>query len=76
MDTTYRLISLTEQGNVGMTASSRELAKMVPGDLTRFGNTRLAIERTDWVEKFDKMVVNRSVVVEAESAPNEWTIGV
>lgn len=76
VDTTYRLVSLTEEGNSGQTAATADLAKLVPGNLTRFEGTRLAIERTDWIEKYDKMVVNRSVIVEAESHPQEWTIGV
>lgn len=75
VDTTYRLVSLTEEGNAGMTAASPELARLVPGNLVRWETTRLAIEKTDWIEKFDKMVVNRSVVVDAEAKPGEWTIG-
>ena len=74
MDTTYRLVVLGDRENVGQTAASSELAKLVPGDLER-GNQRLGIERTDWVDHFGKMRIQRTILVEAEEAPGEWTIG-
>jgi hypothetical protein len=74
-DTTYRLIVLgSDRANVGQTALTPELAKLVPGDLNR-GNQRLGMERTDWVDHFDKPKIIRSVLIEAESTPGEWTIG-
>lgn len=74
-DTTYRLIVLgSDRTNVGQTALTPELAKLVPGDLNR-ENQRLGMERTDWADHFDKPKVIRSVLIEAESTPGEWTIG-
>ena len=75
VDTTYRLIALNgDRTNVGQTALTPELAKLVPGDLVR-GGQRLGIERTDWAEQFDKLKIIRSVLIDAESHPGEWTIG-
>lgn len=76
MDTTYRLIVLGNREIVGQTAASPELAKLAPGDLDRNRDQRLGIERTDWVDHFGKMRVNRSILIEAEERPGEWTIGV
>ncbi|MGH6975457.1 MAG: hypothetical protein ACREED_00365 [Stellaceae bacterium] len=75
-DTTYRLVVLGNPDMVGRTAASPELAKLVPGDIPTRGRTeRLGMERTEWVQHFEKMKVNRSILVTAESRPNEWTIG-
>jgi hypothetical protein len=74
-EATYRLIVLGDRNNVGQTALTPELARLVPGDLVR-GNQRLGMERTDWVDHFGKPKVARTVLVDAESAPAEWTIGV
>ena len=69
-----RLIVLGDRNNVGQTALTAELAKLVPGDLVR-GDQRLGMERTDWVDHFGKPKIVRTVLVDAESAPGEWTIG-
>ncbi len=74
-DTTYRLVDLSDTANVGKTASSPELAKLVPGDLRRSGQ-RLGIEQTDWKDDFGKKRPYRSVIVDAETSPGDWTIGV
>jgi hypothetical protein len=71
---TYRLIALGDPNNVGQTALTPELAKLVPGNLDR-GNQRLGLERTDWGEHYGKPKVVRSVLIDAESTPGEWTIG-
>lgn len=75
MKTTYRLIVLGEPNNVGQTAATPEFAMLAPGDLDRSSSSRLAIEQTDWTEKFDKLVVNRSVIIDVEPSPGKWTIG-
>lgn len=75
MDTTFRLISLTEEGNIGHTGATPEIAKMIPGNLTRFSDTKLAIERTDWTDSSGKLKPIRSVVVDVESQPGEWVLG-
>lgn len=73
MDTTYRCIDLVDPSEVGQTAASPDLARMVAGHLQR--NHRIALERTDWTDNFGKMKVNRSVIVEAENHPGEWKLG-
>lgn len=74
METTYRLISLLDRTQVGQTASTPELAKLVPADLSRF--ERLGVEQTDWIENFGKMKVQRSILIDAERVPGEWELGV
>jgi hypothetical protein len=74
MDTTYRLVALGDSSNVGQTAATPQLAKLVPGNLYRESN-RLGIERTDWVDHFGKPKVHRTILIEAESRPGEWKIG-
>jgi hypothetical protein len=74
-DTTYRLVDLNNPNNVGRTAATPELAKLVPGDLNREGR-RLGIERTDWVEHNGKPKISRTVLIEVEGVPGEWVIGV
>ena len=74
MNTTYRLVSLLDRTQVGQTAASPELAKLVPSDLSR--DERLGIEQTDWVEHFDKLKVQRSILIDAEGKPGEWKLGV
>lgn len=75
-DTTYRLVVLDDPHTVGRTAVSPELAKLVPGDIRIRGREgRLGMERTDWVEDYGKMKINRSVLIEAEDHPGEWSIG-
>jgi hypothetical protein len=71
---TYRLIVLGEANNVGQTALTPELAKLVPGNLER-GDQRLGMERTDWDQHYGKPKVVRTVLIDAESTPGEWTIG-
>ena len=48
MDTTYRLVALGDSSNVGQTAATPQLAKLVPGNLYREGN-RLGITSTPTV---------------------------
>lgn len=74
MESTYRLVALGDRSNVGQTAASVALAKLVPGELRRDKN-RLGIERTDWIEHFDKVRVHRTVLIEAENVAGEWVIG-
>lgn len=74
METTYRLVSLENKGVVGHTAASPELAKLVPGEIQE-GEERLGIERTDWIEQFDKMKIHRSILIDAESKAGDWKIG-
>ncbi|BBO06306.1 hypothetical protein SG09_56560 [Bradyrhizobium ottawaense] len=76
METTYRLIELGDRTNAGQTALTPELARLVPGDLARYADTRLGIERTDWVEHFGKPKIARTILIEAETHPHEWKIGV
>jgi hypothetical protein len=74
IDVTFRLIVLGERNNVGLTAITPELAKLVPGDLVR-GNRRLGMERTEWVDNFGKLKVHRTILIDAESSAGEWIIG-
>lgn len=76
VESTYRLVELGDRTNVGQTAMTPELAKLVPGDLARFADTRLGMERTDWVEHFGKPKIARTILIEAETLPHEWKIGV
>lgn len=75
---TYRLVLLSSPDIVGRTAASPDLAKLVPGDLgtMQYRGERLGIERTDWVDHFGKPKVQRSVLIEAEDRPGQWTLGV
>jgi hypothetical protein len=75
-ETTFRLVDLEDRSNTGQTALTAQLAKLVPGDLTRRGTTRLGMERTDWVDHFGKPKIVRTVLVDAESESGEWKIGV
>jgi len=76
MKTTFRIIDLDDPAtNVGLTAATRELAMRSPGRLFRDGNTRLAIEQTEWIDRGDRWTVTRSVVVDAEATPGLWKIG-
>jgi hypothetical protein len=50
------------------------LAKLVPGDLDR--SQRLGLEQTDWIDHFGKMRTHRSILIEAEDEPGQWTLGV
>jgi hypothetical protein len=75
IETTYRLIALSDRNNAGQTALTPDLAKLVPGDLVRT-NQRLGIERTDWTDHFGKPKIVRTVLIDAEATPEEWTIGV
>ena len=73
METTYRLIALADRTQVGQTAASPELAKLVPADLGR--DQRLGIEQTDWADHFGKMKVHRTILIDAEDRPGHWTLG-
>lgn len=74
METTYRLIVLENREITGQTAASQELAKLVPPNIDRT-NIRFGMEMTEWTQHFEKMRVNRSILIDAETAPNEWAIG-
>lgn len=74
MDTTFRLISLSDRTRTGQTAATPELAKLVPGELDR--SERLGVEQTDWVDKFGTMKIHRSILVEAEDRAGQWVLGV
>lgn len=75
-DTTYRLIVLGRD-KVGETALTPDLARLVPGSILSGirHKCRLGIERTDWIDDAGRPKPVRSVLVDAESAPGEWTIG-
>ncbi len=73
-ETTFRLIDISDPTNVGRTAASAQLAKLVPGDLNR-ENRRLGMERTDWVEHYGKPKIARTVLVDAERRVGQWEIG-
>jgi hypothetical protein len=75
-DLTYRLISLSPDCDItGQTALTPELAKLVPGGLAVLRSNRLGIERTDWDTGSGKPRAVRSVLIDAETFPCEWTIG-
>ena len=75
MNTTYRLVDLENPANVGKTAATPELAKLVQGDLARNDQIRLCMVQTDWHEEFGKRKITRSIVIEAESHAGEWKLG-
>ena len=81
-DVTYRLIALGDDeigaGLVGQTALTPDLARLVPGGLSNpvvRKRHRLGIERTDWTGDSGKPKPVRSILIDAESEPGEWTIG-
>ena len=79
-DTTFRLVVIGDaeyRGRFGRTAPDPSLAKLVPGHLAYIDRSRyrLGMERTDWVGHLGKMKIHRSVVVDAETQPGQWTIG-
>ena len=73
MDTTYRVISIADNSVAGRTAATAELAKLAAGGLDR--TRRLGVERTEWAEHFGKPKAHRTVLLEAESRPDEWLLG-
>ena len=75
-DSTYRVVVLGGDRDItGQTADTPELAKLVPPDVDR-SKFRLGVERTDWDEHFGKPRAVRTVLIEAETKPNEWKVGV
>ncbi len=74
-EVTYRLVALNNPDIAGRTASSIELARLVPGDVARCRSEKLGLERTDWGEHYGKPKVIRTVLIDAESHPGEWTLG-
>jgi hypothetical protein len=72
-DTTFRVVELGGRHKFGRTALTPELAKLVPGDFDRA--QRLGIEQTDWEEDFGKKRPKRTVLIEAEDEPGQWTLG-
>lgn len=86
-DVTYRLVALgmgPGAGVVGQTGLTPDLARLVPGGLDEpevRKRHRLGIERTDWSSGGGGMLRPgglkpiRSVLIEAEASPGEWTIG-
>ena len=74
MDVTFRVVNLVDRDEVGQTGATPEIAKLTASSLSRA--CRLGLERTDWIEHFGKMKVHRSVIVEVESRPGEWELGV
>jgi hypothetical protein len=75
METTYRLVLLDNTEITGRTAATEELAKLVPGELAHHREKRLGIEMTEWAPHFEKMRPVRSVLINVETTPNEWTLG-
>jgi hypothetical protein len=39
------------------------------------GRSSSSHEQTEWIDVYDKKKVNRSILIEAESAPGEWKVG-
>jgi hypothetical protein len=74
-DVTYRLVVIDKPGITGRTAASPKLAKLVAGNLAQFRDRRLGLEQTDWGEHFGKPRVIRTVLIDAEIQPGEWTLG-
>jgi len=74
-EATYRLILLSNSEIVGRTAATRDLAMLAPGDLTSYRSERLGLEQSDWVEEYGKPKIRRTILIDAESAPGEWTLG-
>ncbi len=74
MEPTYRVVSLTDGNWAGKTAATPELARLGAGDLDR--EHLLGLERTDWGDNYGKPKAIRTVLVEAESQPGEWKLGV
>lgn len=75
MDTTYRVIDLTDRENIGQTAADPSLAKLATSRMWRSEDSRFAIEATDWGEEYGVPKPRRSVVIEAEDPANLWKIG-
>lgn len=73
-DSTYRLVVIGDRESAGETAATPELAKLVPPEVGR--ERRLGLERTDWGEHFGKPRAIRTVLIEAETVPGEWVLGV
>ncbi len=76
IETTYRVIDLLDKSNVGQTAATPELAKLAAGGLSRYPDSRFAIEMTDWTEDFGKPKIRRSVITAAEDPNDPWKLGV
>jgi hypothetical protein len=74
MDTTYRCVNLANDHEVGKTAATPELAKLVAQYIDR--SSRIGMEQTDWIDHFDKKKVHRSILIDAEKKPGEWELGI
>ena len=75
LQTTYRVKTLGDDEIVGQTAATPELAKLVAPEVDR-QRFRLGLEQTDWGDQYGKPRPIRTVLLEAESKPGEWTVGV
>lgn len=86
METTYRLVVIGERGmyTSGDDAATPELARIAVGNLYRGRAHRLGVERIEWIVTPSictatrgelRPEIARRTLVEAESAPGEWTIG-
>jgi hypothetical protein len=75
MNTTYRIVDLADRENVGQTAATADLALLAAGSMARNGNSRFAIEETDWIEEQGRHKPRRSVIIEAEDPSNPWKVG-
>ena len=73
MNTTYRCLNLVDRTEVGQTAATPELAKLVADGVSRA--FRIGMEQTDWIDHFGKMKVHRSILIDAENSPGEWQLG-
>lgn len=74
MDATFRVINLVDRSEVGQTAATPELAKLVAEGLNR--SCRLGLERTDWSDNHGRLKPYRTIVVEAEPTAGDWDLGV
>ena len=75
MDTTYRVIDLAGHQHTGQTAATPQLAKLAVGNLSRFEDSRFAVEQTDWADLDGTPRVRRSVIIEAEDPADPWKVG-
>jgi hypothetical protein len=76
LETTYRVVDLANRENQGQTAATPDLAKLATQSITRdAATTRLALERTDWVDDYGKPKPRRSVIIEAENPSEPWSTG-
>lgn len=70
-DITYRVVNLNDRNRYGPTAISPELAKRGLGGVDL--GSPLGLERTEWIAMPDRMKAHRTILIEAERKPGDWT---